>query len=81
MIAGGNGSKRARQRAVVGVACGLAVLLMSLWKSGQVYDPLRHNRPRNDLSPGASAPADQALFRVNRLAGHGNTVGRGYRSG
>ena len=22
----------------------LAVLLMSLWKSGQVYDPLRHSR-------------------------------------
>jgi transposase len=44
MIAGGNGSKRARQRAVVGVARRLAVLLMSLWKSGQVYDPLRHSR-------------------------------------
>jgi transposase len=44
MIEAGNGSKRARQRAVVGVARRLAVLLMSLWKSGQVYDPLRHSR-------------------------------------
>src|SRR5437870_961743 len=44
MIAAGNGSKRARQRAVVGVARRLAVLLMSLWKSGQSYDPLRHSR-------------------------------------
>jgi len=44
MIEAGNGSKRARQRAVVGVARRLAVLLMSLWKSGQSYDPLRHSR-------------------------------------
>ena len=44
MIAAGNGSKRARQRAAVGVARRLAVLLMSLWKSGQSYDPLRHSR-------------------------------------
>jgi transposase len=44
MIEDGNGSKRARQRAVVGVARRLAVLLMSLWKSGQTYDPLRHSR-------------------------------------
>ncbi|PYV36260.1 MAG: IS110 family transposase [Acidobacteria bacterium] len=40
MIEAGNGSKRARQRAVVGVARRLAVLLMSLWKSGQTYAPL-----------------------------------------
>lgn len=46
MIEDGNGSKRARQRAVVGVARRLAVLLMSLWKSGQTYDPLRHSRTR-----------------------------------
>jgi hypothetical protein len=44
MIEAGNGSKRAHQRAVVGVARHLAVLLMSLWKSGQTYDPLRHSR-------------------------------------
>lgn len=47
MIAAGNGSQRARQRAVVGVARRLAVLLMSLWKSGQRYDPLRHSRVRD----------------------------------
>ena len=44
MIEAGNGSKRARQRAVVGVARRLAVLLMSLWKSGQAYEPLRHSQ-------------------------------------
>jgi hypothetical protein len=27
-----------------GVARRLAVLLMSLWKSGETYDPLRHSR-------------------------------------
>ena len=43
-IESGNGSKRARQRAVVGVARRLAVLMMSLWKSGKSYDPLRHSR-------------------------------------
>jgi transposase len=48
MIESGNGSKRARQRAVVGVARRLAVLLMSLWKSGQTYDPLRHSRAQED---------------------------------
>jgi transposase len=46
VIEEGNGSKRARQRAVVGVARRLAVLLMSLWKSGQTYEPLRHSRAR-----------------------------------
>jgi transposase len=54
MIADGNGSKRARQRAVVGVARRLAVLLMSLWKSGQTYDPLRHSRAR-ESSPEVAA--------------------------
>jgi transposase len=44
MIAAGNGSKRAKQRAVVGVARRLAVLLMSLWKSGEKYEPLRHSQ-------------------------------------
>jgi len=48
MIEAGNGSKRARQRAVVGVARRLAVLLMSLWKSGQSYDPLHHSRAREN---------------------------------
>lgn len=35
IIEGGKGSKRAKQRAVVGVARRLAVLLISLWKSGE----------------------------------------------
>jgi transposase len=44
MIGAGNASKRAKQRAVVGVARRLAVLLMSLWKSGETYEPLRNSQ-------------------------------------
>lgn len=36
------GGKRAKKRARVAVARKLAVLLHALWRSGEVYDPLRH---------------------------------------
>jgi transposase len=36
------GGKNAKKRAVVAVARKLAVLLHSLWASGEVYEPLRH---------------------------------------
>ena len=48
VIEAGHGSKRAKQRAVVGVARRLAVLLMSLWKSGEKYEPLRHSRAQEE---------------------------------
>lgn len=35
------GGPRAKRRAVVAVARRLAVLMLSLWKSGEVYEPLR----------------------------------------
>lgn len=35
------GGKNAKKRAVVGVARKLAVLMLSLWKTGQTYQPLR----------------------------------------
>jgi transposase len=38
------GAKNAKKRAVVGVARKLAVLLHSLWASGEVYEPLRNTR-------------------------------------
>ena len=38
----GTGARNAKKRAVVAVARRLAVLLLALWKSGEVYDPLRH---------------------------------------
>lgn len=38
----GRGGKSAKKRAVVAVARKLAVLLHSLWSTGQSYEPLRH---------------------------------------
>ena len=38
----GTGAGNAKKRAVVAVARRLAVLLLALWKSGEVYEPLRH---------------------------------------
>lgn len=40
------GGKHAKRRAVVAVARRLAVLMLSLWKSGEVYEPLRINNAR-----------------------------------
>jgi transposase len=39
-VAKGKGSKRAKRRAVIGVARKLAVLLHRLWVTGEVYEPL-----------------------------------------
>src|SRR5215212_5104831 len=43
-IASRGGKKNAKKRAVVAVARKLAVLLHSLWVSGEVYEPLRNAR-------------------------------------
>jgi len=37
------GGKNAKKRAIVAVARKLAVLLHSLWSTGEVYEPLRHH--------------------------------------
>jgi transposase len=39
-----SGGKRAKKRAVIAVARKLAVLLLTLWKNGEVYEPLRQER-------------------------------------
>lgn len=39
------GGKSGKKRALVAVARRLAVLMMSLWKTGEVYEPLRHAEP------------------------------------
>jgi transposase len=39
------GGKNAKKRATVAVARQLAVLLHSLWKTGEVYEPLRNSTP------------------------------------
>lgn len=40
------GGKNAKKRAVVAVACKLAVLLHRLWTTGEVYEPLRNSARR-----------------------------------
>ncbi len=40
------GGKNAKKRAVVAVARKLSVLLLSLWVSGETYEPLRNSEPR-----------------------------------
>ncbi len=39
-----SGAGNAKKRAVIAVARRLAVLMLALWKSGEVYEPLRHAR-------------------------------------
>jgi transposase len=48
-----DGGKRAKRRAVVGVARRLAVLLHHLWVSGEVYDPL-YNRKQAEAGKKAA---------------------------
>jgi transposase len=52
------GGKNAKKRAVVAVARKLAVLLHSLWASGEVYEPLRHGLPKAAQDATAHAPAE-----------------------
>src|SRR6202162_2801433 len=40
------GGKSGKKRAIIAVARKLAVLLHHLWVSGEVYEPLRHRKPR-----------------------------------
>jgi len=51
------GGKNAKKRAVVAVARKLAVLLHTLWVSGEVYDPLReaHRRQEEEAAEAAAA--------------------------
>ena len=45
------GGKNAKKRAVVAVARKLAVLLLRLWVTGEIYEPLRMARVRGELTP------------------------------
>lgn len=45
------GGKAARKRAAVAVARKLSVLLLRLWVTGEVYEPLRNARTRGELLP------------------------------
>jgi transposase len=48
------GGKSAKKRAVVAVARKLSVLLLRLWQTGEVYEPLRNARLRGELTPSPS---------------------------
>ena len=56
------GGKAIKKKAVIAVARKLAVLLHTLWRTGEVYEPLRNaNRTAKKLSLQASAPAAAAI--------------------
>ena len=44
------GGKNGKKRAVVAVARKLSVLLLRLWTTGEIYEPLRNARLRGELS-------------------------------
>jgi transposase len=48
------GGKAAKKRAAVAVARKLSVLLLRLWVTGEVYEPLRNARLRGELVPSPS---------------------------
>jgi len=45
------GGKAAKKRAAIAVARKLSVLLLRLWVTGEVYEPLRNSRLKGDLLP------------------------------
>ncbi len=57
------GDKVSKRKAVVAVARKLAVLLHSLWISGEVYQPLRNSRTQNQ-SPPAQRPAAETTIAM-----------------
>lgn len=60
------GGKNATKRAVVGMARKLSVLLLSLWKTGADYEPLRHARSRGEVS--LDAPVEAAGISSDAVA-------------
>ena len=62
-----SGGKRGKRRAAVAVARKLAVLLLTLWKTGSDYEPLRKrtaaNGPEEVKGKGAAAPASRRASR------------------
>lgn len=44
-----DGNKGSKKRAAIAVARKLSVVLLSLWKTGEVYDPLRNSRARGEV--------------------------------
>ena len=47
---GGEGAENGKKRAVVAVARKLAVLLLRLWQTGEIYEPLKNAKRRERIS-------------------------------
>ena len=60
------GGKAAKKKAIVAVARKLAVLLLSLWKSGEDYDPDRIKNRREKVSEALKVPAE-IIARTEKL--------------
>lgn len=64
------GSKAAKKRAVVAVARKLSVLLLRLWQTGEVYDPMRNSDVGGDgdaNGEGGAAPAEDAATGTGKV--------------
>ena len=48
------GGRAGKKRAAVAVARKLSVLLLRLWVTGEVYEPLRNARLRGELLPAST---------------------------
>lgn len=79
------GGKNAKKRAVVAVARKLSVLLLTLWKSGAVYEPLRQAKRRGldvpavgmvEVSPTIEAPNQPAIVEEEPRASRRSTMKR-----
>ncbi len=55
------GGKNAKKRAITAVARRLAVLLFTLWKSGEVWEPLRNNKA-DEQTPNSEGRPDIAVL-------------------
>lgn len=49
------GGKKAYRKAIVAVARKLSVLLLTLWRTGEVYEPLRNARLRGEVVPASAS--------------------------
>ena len=62
------GGRAAEKKAVVAVARKLAVLLHSLWVSGETYDPLRHARAAEEAERAEADGAERGAEAVAAVA-------------
>lgn len=69
MALAARGGKNAKKRAIVAVARKLAVLLHRLWRSGEVYEPLRQQTVSASPEAPAQQPAHEATAMITTTNG------------